>query len=116
MIYGLASALSGIQAGGRILNTGANNIANAQTESFKRTRALPLETSTGGVTVTLEKDGRPGTYFSFQEDPSILREGSNVDLGEEFIANFQALRLVEANIASFKIQNKVLGSLLDITE
>jgi flagellar basal-body rod protein FlgC len=115
MIAGMASALSGIQAGGKILGVGAHNIANAQTDGFKRTRALPVESSAGGVTVTLEKDLRSGPQIFSFEDPSILREGSNVDLGEEIISNLQASHLIKANIASVKIQNKVLGSLLDIT-
>jgi flagellar basal body rod protein FlgG len=116
MINGVASALSGIQAGGRMLNAGAHNIANAQTEGFKRTRAIPVETSAGGVTVTLEQDVQPGPYLFSQEDLSIHREGSNVELGDEMISNLQAGNLIEVNIASFKIQNKVLGSLLDIAE
>jgi flagellar basal body rod protein FlgG len=116
MIAGIASALSGIQTGGKILSIGAHNIANAQTEGFKRTRALPVESSVGGVTVTLDKDVRPGPQIFSNEDPSTLREGSNVDLAEEIISNLQAVNLIEANIASVRIQDKVLGSLLDITE
>lgn len=117
MIAGMASALSGIQAGGRMLSVGANNIANAQTESFKRTRALPVESSAGnGVKVTLQTDERPGPHFLSSEDSISLREGTNVDLGEEIISNLQAVNLIEANIASIRIQDKVLGSLLDITE
>lgn len=115
MIAGIASALSGIQTGGRMLSVGAHNIANAQTEGFKRTRALPIESSSGGVTVTLDKDVRSGPQFFSNEDPFMLREGSNVDLGEEIISNLQAANLIEANIASLSIQEKVLGSLLDIT-
>jgi len=116
MIAGIASALSGIQAGGRILNVGAHNIANAQSENFKRTRALPVESAAGGVTVILDKDVRSGPQFFSNEDPTIPREGSNVDLGEEIISNLQVKSLIEANIASIRIQDKVLGSLLDITE
>ena len=106
MIAGIASALSGIQTGGKILSIGAH----------KRTRALPVESSVGGVTVTLDKDVRPGPQIFSNEDPSTLREGSNVYLAEEIISNLQAVNLIEANIASVRIQDKVLGSLLDITE
>lgn len=117
MIAGIASALSGIQSGGRMLSVGAHNIANAQTEGFKRTRALPVESPTGGgVTVTFQRDERPGPQFLSGENSFSLREGSNVDLGEEIISNLQAVNLIEANIASVRIQDKVLGSLLDITE
>jgi flagellar basal body rod protein FlgG len=116
MINGMASAISGIQTGGKMLHAGAHNIANAQTEGFKQTRAFPVEISIGSVTVTLEKDERPGPYLFSQEDPYIHREGSNVDLGDELIAALQAVNLIEVNIASFRIQKKVLGSLLEITE
>ncbi len=117
MFAGMASALSGIKAGGSMLSVGAHNIANAQTESFKRIRALPIESSAGnGARVTLQTDERPGPQFLSSEDSISLREGSNVDFGEEIISNLQAVNLIEANIASFRIQNKVLGSLLDITE
>ena len=116
MVAGMASALSGIQTGGRMLNVGAHNIANAQSEGFKRTRALPVESATGGVTVSLAKDVRSGPQFYSHEDPFIPREGSNVDLGEEIISSLEATNLIKANIASFRMQDKVLGSLLDITE
>jgi flagellar basal body rod protein FlgG len=116
MIAGIAAALSGMQAGGRMLGVGANNIANAQTGGFIRTRALPQELSPGGVTVILDKDERPGPQIFSHEDPLMLRQGSNVDLGEEIISQLQAVNLIEANNASTRIQDKVLGSLLDITE
>lgn len=117
MIAGIASALSGIQAGGRMLSVGAHNIANAQTGSFKRTRALSEESSAGGgVRVTLQTDDRPGPQFLSSVNSFSLREGSHVDLGEEIISNLQAVNLIEANMAGMRIQGKVLGSLLDITE
>ncbi|GJL67532.1 MAG: hypothetical protein NPIRA06_01670 [Nitrospirales bacterium] len=116
MIAGMASALSGIQTGGRILSVGAHNIANSQTESFKRIRGFPEESSTGNeVRITLQTDKHPRSQFLSGEESISLREGSNVDLGEEIISNLQAVNLIEANIASIKIQDKVLGSLLDLT-
>lgn len=114
MIAGMGSALSAIQAGVKILSGGAHNTANVQSEGFKRTRVLPVESADGGITVALDKDSASRPAFFSNEDPSGLREVSNVDLGEEIISNLQAVHLIEANIASFKIQNKSLGSLLDI--
>jgi len=108
MIAGMASAFSAIQAGARMLSIGAHNIANAQTEGFKRTRAIPVESSAGaGVTVTLQKDERPGHQLLFSQDALRLREGSNVDLDEEIISNLQTVNLLEANIASVRIQDQV---------
>jgi flagellar hook protein FlgE len=113
MNAGLFAGLSGIQAGARILNVGAQNIAHAQTEGYKRTRAIPVESSAGGVIVHLERDEGRGPLIVAQGEP---REGSNVDIGEEIISNLQAVHLLKANIASVDIQDTLLGSLLDIKE
>ncbi len=116
MFSGFATALSGIQAGSRLLGASAHNIANAQTENFKRTRAILEESSAGGVIVTLEKDNRPGPQLPTGDDPFTFREGSNVELEEEFIHTLEATHLIEANLAGIRTQDKVLGSLLDIIE
>lgn len=114
MVSGFAAALSGVQAGSRVLGVSAHNIANAQTENFKRTRATLEESVAGGVTVSLSKDNRPGPQFFTREDPFTLREGSNVELEEELVHTLEATHLIEANLASIRTQDKVLGSLLDI--
>jgi flagellar basal body rod protein FlgG len=113
MNAGIYAGLSGIQAGGKLLNVGAQNIAHAQTEGYKQTRAIPMESSSGGVIVHLEKDKGRGTLFVSQ---GMSREGSNVDIGAEILSNLQAVHLVEANIASVNIQERLLGTLLDIME
>ena len=99
---------------GAFLVPGAHNIANAQTENFKRTQATLEESSAGGVMVSLSQDQRPGPQFTTGEDPFTLREGSNVELEEELIHTLEASHLIEANLASIRTQDKVLGSLLDI--
>ena len=115
MIAGIASALSGIQTGGKILSIGAHNIANAQTTRtaeggpYRRKEVVfgaeparnsePCRSTPGA----LDKDVRPGPQIFSNEDPSTLREGSNVDLAEEIISNLQAVNLIEANIASVRI-------------
>lgn len=116
MFAGFATALSGIQAGGRLLGAGAHNIANAQTENFTRTQATLEESSAGGVIVSLSQDQRPGPQLPTGDDPFTFREGSNVDLGEEIINTLQATHLIEANLATIRTQDKVLGSILDIIE
>ncbi|MCZ6801242.1 MAG: hypothetical protein O7F12_12220 [Nitrospirae bacterium] len=114
MFTGFAIALSGIQAGGRILGASAHNIANAQTNNFKRTQATLEESSAGGVIVSLSQDNRPGPQLPTGDDPFTFRQGSNVDLEEEFIHILEATHIIEANLASIRTQDKVLGSLLDI--
>ena len=114
MFTGFAMALSGIQAGSRMLGASAHNIANAQTENFKRTQVTLEESSAGGVIVSLSQDNRPGPQLPTGDDPFTFRQGSNVELEEELIHTLEATNIIEANLASLRTQDKVLGSLLDI--
>ncbi len=116
MFSGFAAAVSGIQAGSRVLGVNAHNIANAQTDNFKRTRATLEESSAGGVVVSLNTASRPGVQLSAGEDPFNSRQESNVALEEELISILGASNLVEANVASAQFQDQALGSLLDILE
>ncbi|MEX0829045.1 MAG: hypothetical protein WD032_02270 [Nitrospirales bacterium] len=116
MFLGFTSALSGVQAGGRLLSASGYNIANALTENFKRTQATFEESQVGGVVVSLTKDQRPGPQLPTGDDPFTFREGSNVELEEELLHTLEATHLIEANLASIRTQDKVLGSLLDIVE
>jgi len=116
MFSGFATALSGIQAGSRILGTSAHNIANAQTEDFKRTQTTLEESPAGGVIVNLTQDQRPGPQLPTGDDPFTFREGSNVELEQELVQTLEATLLIESNLASIRVQNNVLGSVLDILE
>jgi len=116
MFLGFSSALSGVQAGGRLLGASAHNIANALTENFKRTQATFEESPAGGVVVSLTQDQRPGPQLPTGDDPYTFREGSNVEVEEELIHTLEATHLIEANLVSIRTQDKVLGALLDIVE
>lgn len=113
MSAGIFTALSGVQAGGNLLHVRAHNIANAQTEGFKRLRAIPMESSAGGVVVHVEKDDSPGPPMYPNGE---LQQGSHVDLNEEILSHLQAAVLLEANLVSVHTQDQVLGSLLNIME
>ncbi len=116
MFDGFYSALSGVQAGGRLLGASAHNIANSLTENFKRTQATFEQSPAGGVVVNLTQDQRPGPQLATGDDPFTLREGSNVELAEELVHTLEATHLIQANLASIRTQDKVLGTLLDIIE
>ncbi len=116
MFAGIASALSGVQAGSRLLSGSAHNIANALTDDFKRTETTFQESSAGGVVVSLTQDQRPGLQVSTGDDPQSDREGSNVNLAEELVDALAATRIIEANLASIRAQDDAIGSLLDLVE
>jgi len=117
MSVGLSYSLSGLAAAQAKLVTAANNIANANTNEFKKTRTTFEESSGGGVHVTLDRVQTPGP-IALQESPQGLveQELSNVDLGEELVNVLISRQSFEANLNAIAVQEQTLGSLLDIVE
>ncbi|GJL55454.1 MAG: hypothetical protein NPIRA02_25860 [Nitrospirales bacterium] len=117
MSIGLTYSLSGLAASQAKLNAAANNIANANTAEFKKTRVLAEEASAGGVVVTLDHVNTPGP-LALRESEQGLREQelSNVDLGEELINVLISRQSFEANLSAIATQDETLGSLLDVLE
>jgi flagellar basal-body rod protein FlgC len=115
MISAIHTALSGLAAFGKQIEVVAHNVANLNTDGFKKSRTEFVEVQTGGVLPVVEKDNAAG--------PTVLRdtggnqfpvELSNVDLGEETVQQILAQRSFEANLQTIKTGNSLLGSVLDI--
>ena len=89
-------ALSGLNAAQNSLNTSANNVANLETESFKRQESVQTEQTGGGVSTT-------------------VREASTVGnaLEQDVVTQLQAKHAYIANLAVFKAQDKMAGALLN---
>lgn len=118
MVSGIYSSLSGLAAAQTKINAVAHNTANANTDGFKKHRALNQEVQPqGGVTTSVEQVNTPGpAVFRETENGLTQFEGSNVDLGEEAVNLLIGKRFYEANLRALKIQNDTVGSVLDILE
>ncbi len=115
MISAIHTALSGLTAFGKQIEVVAHNVANLNTDGFKRSKTEFVEVPTGGVLPVVEKDNSSG--------PAVLRDSgsnpvtvelSNVDLGEETVQQILAQRSFEANLHSLKTGDALLGSILDL--
>lgn len=115
MLFAIHTALSGLAAYAKVVEVTAHNVANANTNGFKKSRTELVAVETGGVLPVVQKDKSAG--------PSILNdtgygpaqlELSNVDLGEEAVNQILAQRGFEANISTLKTADDMLGTLLDI--
>jgi flagellar basal-body rod protein FlgC len=84
MIGAISSALSGLIAFSTQINVTAHNIANVNTDWFKKSHYGPTQ-----------------------------MELSNVDLAEEAVNRIAAQREFEANLQAIKTADDMLGSLLD---
>ena len=118
MIAGVYSSLSAFQAFGRKLEVTANNIANLDTDGFKKSRVEMIEAAPGqGVQAVVQPVPTPGVQIleDRPQGPQLV-EQSNVDLGEELVNLMVAQRGFELNAAALRAQDEALGTLLNLIE
>jgi flagellar hook protein FlgE len=115
MLGAIYPAFMGLAAFATQIAVTAHNLANVNTNGFKKSKTELVAVETGGVLPVVQKDQSAG--------PSILNntgygpaqlELSNVDLGEEAVNQILAQRGFEANISTLKTADDMLGSILDI--
>ena len=111
-IYSSISALLGFQT--KVEST-ANNVANVNSDGYKKTKVTLHEGQTQGVTVNIQQVEDPGPMVYEQtNEGQVLVEKSNVDLTEELPNLMLAKRFYQANLKVIKTEDEMLGSLLDI--
>ncbi len=110
MIPAMDSALSAL---GKKMDVTANNIANLDTEGFKKSRA-DLQEAGHGVTVNIRRINTPGAPIPAEDGTGKMNESSNVDAAEE-IVNLKTTEIAfQANLKTIQSEGKILGSLFDI--
>ena len=115
MISGIHSALSGLMAIQKKTESNANNVANINTDGYKKTRVTLHEQEPQGVTTETKQINDPGPMV-YEQTPEgeTLVEKSNVELAEELPSMMLSRRQFQANIKTIQITDEMLGSLLDI--
>ena len=114
MMDGISSTLSSLQAHDRKLNVNANNIANVNTNGFKRDRAVMEEGHGGDVRVSIRKDMSPAPEDPLApEAPGVEKELSNVDLADELTGMIPTEIGYKANLKTVRTRDEMLGTLLD---
>jgi flagellar basal-body rod protein FlgC len=115
MISAASSALSALNAIETKMSVLSNNVANSQTNGFKKSRADLKESKNGGIEVEITKVNTSGPIATVEENGGMVeKEMSNVDLAEELPQTIVAKTGYEANLKMLKTQDEMLGSLLDI--
>ena len=115
MIPAVNSTLSALHAYKKSMGVTANNIANVNTEGFKKSRATMKEGLNASVEVDVKRVNTPGhPYQEFEGDQMVEKETSNVNLEEEFPDLTVTQRTYEANLKVLQTQDKMLGTMLDI--
>jgi flagellar basal-body rod protein FlgC len=115
MIPSVNSTISALRANKTMLGVTANNIANANTDEFKKSRATLKEGANGDVVVDINRVNTPGhRYQELEGDQRVEKESSNVNLEEEVPKMMVSQRTYEANLKVLQTQDNMSGTLLDI--
>lgn len=115
MTSAINAAMSGLQAYSQQLQKTGNNIANLNTESFKKDRVLLSEKQPEGVSASVEKVDTPGplVYEETSEGYELI-EQSNVDLGEEIPDMINSVNAYKANLKTLQAEDEMADSLLNV--
>ena len=115
VLRAMYSGVSGLRAEGEALGVVGDNIANVNTDGFKKSKTEFVEIPSGGVLPVVEKDDSSGpTVLHDTGGNQTMVELSNVDLGEEVAQQIAAQRSFEANLQTLRTGDALLGSILDI--
>jgi len=114
MSEAIHTALSALRANLRKLDVTANNLANANTHDFKKSKASFEETAPAGVKVTLTRVETPGTPLPPEEVLGEGHEMSNVSVEEELVDLIATRHAFAANVKTIQAEDEMQGTLLDI--
>jgi flagellar hook protein FlgE len=114
MISALNNALSAINAFDKKMSVISNNVANVETDGFKKSRADLKEGDAGGVAVDISAVNTPGPAVTVEGNGGITeQELSNVDLTEEIPRTMITGIGYEANLKMMKTADEMIGTLLN---
>ena len=115
MIGAIQSALSGLTAFSTQVAVTTHNVANVNTDGFKKSRTELIAMESGGVRSAIQKDETAGpTILNNTGYGPAQLELSNVDLAEEAVNQIIGQRGFEANFQTIKTADEMLGTILDI--
>ena len=115
MIGSIGPTLSALSGFRKKMDVTSNNVANVNTDEFKKSRVTFQEGKNGGIEPVVDQVNTPGYIKeTFRNDQVTEVETSNVDLAEELPEMMMTKSAYSANLKAFKTKDDMLGSLLDI--
>jgi len=106
------SSISGIRAATNMLNTSAHNIANSNTDGYKKQHVNLKSDHGGGVIAEITESPERGSLYKNKRGDAV--ETSNVNYIEEVVTQIKARHLLSANAAVLKHTNEAQESIMDI--
>lgn len=116
MISAMQAALSGVQAYSLKTQATANNVANLDTDGFKRDVVTLSSQAPQGVTTTVSKDTSAGGLLpemtSTGEEEKV--EQSNVDLAQEMVDLMTEKHGYSANLKTLQTADAMTKNVIDL--
>ncbi len=106
------SSISGIRAAIDMLGVSSHNIANIDTEGYKKQHVNFSQDHHGKVAVNITESSDPSSFYKNINGEVV--EDSKVNFFEEIVVQIKSKNLLSANIAAIKRTNEAQESLLDI--
>ena len=115
MITQLNASISALTAFSKEMRVTANNVANVNSDGFKKSRTTLQEGPSGdGVRARVDVVNTPGFMKQVEKDGALQEvETSNVDLAEEIPNTISTKAGYKANLKSIQTIDEMIGSLLD---
>jgi flagellar hook protein FlgE len=107
-------ALDALKAFSIKLDVNANNVANVDTNNFRKSRVELQENANGGVQVTINGIDSPGMDLDPNVRTGEAQQSSNVALEEEIADQITTQYFYEANILTVKTAAEMQKELFDI--
>lgn len=107
------TALSALGALFRKLDVTANNIANSQTNNFKKGRVEMEDVYPSGVKVNISQVNTPGDQLP-PDEKGVSQESSNVNIAEELVNLIVTEHDFSANIKTIQTKDEMEKQLIDI--
>lgn len=115
MISATQAALTGLQSFTTKLQSNANNIANADTNGFKKTVVTNSSVSPLGVKAQVNQPTTPGPIVHQETETGIEPvELSNVDVAKEIVDMNLNSTMYKANLKTLETANDMTGMLLKL--
>lgn len=104
MVEGLSAAISGVQLSSLRMSVSAHDVANANTLGFEQSDLIQVESKPGVAVGTIRRTPNPDS------------NSSGTDLAREFGGEMtMAQSGYNSSLKVLKVQDEMLGSLMDIT-
>ncbi len=115
MVDSVGNSLTALRAFSTRMEVTANNIANMQSEGYRKKKALLQETSNGGVKAEVVRIENPASSIAQAEKGSEAQQDrSNEDLAEEISEMIVTKHGYSANLEAIKAQDDMVGEALNI--